>query len=181
MKAKHLNPVVPVALWFCASIQLLAQGTAFTYQGQLSAGASPAKGLYDFRFRLAADPQGDTILTTFLTNGIDVSNGLFTTTIDFGAGFFNGSNYWLEVDVRTNNPANTLAYTALAPLQALTAAPYAIFAGTASNVSGTISASQLSGAVPAGGLSGTYGGAVTLSNANNSFNGAFSGNGANLT
>jgi hypothetical protein len=32
------------------------------------------------------------------TNAIPVTNGLFTTTIDFGAGFFNGSNYWLEGD-----------------------------------------------------------------------------------
>jgi hypothetical protein len=30
-----------------------AQGTAFTYQGQLNNGSSPATGLYDFQFSLS--------------------------------------------------------------------------------------------------------------------------------
>src|ERR1700677_4164246 len=92
----------------------LSQGTEFTYQGRLDNSGSPANGLYDFRFRLDADPAGNTILETVLTNAIGVTNGLFTTTIDFGAGWYNGSNYWLEVDVRTNDGPN---YTVLNPLQ----------------------------------------------------------------
>jgi hypothetical protein len=151
----------------------LAQGTAFTYQGQLSAGGSPANGLYDFRFKLESDPLGDFPATGFVfTNAVPVSNGLFAATIDFGTGLFTGPNYWLDVEVRTNNPANTLAYTALLPLQALTPAPYAIFATTAGNLSGLLTASS---------LSGTYGSAVTFNNAADSFNGSYSGNGANVT
>src|SRR5947209_1499764 len=100
-----------------------AQGTAFTYQGSLSSGGGPANGLFDFRFRLDVDPAGNTILSTVLTNSIGVTNGLFTTTIDFGAGWFNGSNYWLEVGVKTNGFAT---YTVLNPLQSLTPAPYAV-------------------------------------------------------
>jgi hypothetical protein len=65
-----------------------AQGTAFSYQGRLNANGSPASGNYDFRFRLDADPLGNTILGTMLTNAIPVTNGLFATTIDFGAGLF---------------------------------------------------------------------------------------------
>ncbi len=97
-----------------------AQGTAFTYQGRLNSGGAPASGLYDFRFRLDADPVGNTILGTAFTNAIPVTSGLFTTTIDFGASPFTGSNLWLEVDVKTNGAAN---YTALAPLQAFTPTP----------------------------------------------------------
>src|SRR5271154_6618546 len=138
-----------------------AQGTAFTYQGHLNNGGAPANGLYDFRFKLASDDLGDNYVgDAFLTNAIPVTNGLFTATVDFGPGIFTGSNYWLEVDVRTNNPANTLAYTTLAPLQGVTPTPYAIFANTASNVSGTVSAAQLAGPIPAGQLSGTYSGAL---------------------
>ncbi|HUZ08313.1 MAG TPA: hypothetical protein VMV89_12620, partial [Candidatus Paceibacterota bacterium] len=133
-----------------------------------------ASGSYDFRFRLDADPAGNNILATVFTNAIPVSNGLFSTTIDFGTGWFNGSNYWLEVDVRTNATAN---YTGLTPLQSLTPTPYAVFASAASNVSGTVSAAQISGAMASANLSGTYGKAVTLNNAGNSF----AGNGANLT
>jgi hypothetical protein len=152
---------------------VFAQGTAFTYQGRLNANGAVAGGLYDFRFRLDADPAGNTILNTMFTNAIGVTNGLFTTTIDFGPGWFAGSNYWLEVDVRTNTAAN---YTTLTPFQSLTPTPYAVFANTASNVSGTVSAAQLTGAVPAASLAGTYGNAIVLSNANNSF----AGNGASV-
>src|ERR1022692_3940246 len=106
-----------------ASVQPVpAKGTAFTYQGQLQNNGSPANGLYDFQFRLAADPAGDTILATWLTNAIPVTHGLFTTMLDFGATPFNGSNYWVAVGVRSNDPPNTLAFTTLNPLQALTPA-----------------------------------------------------------
>jgi hypothetical protein len=144
--------------------RLYAQGTAFTYQGRLNNGGSPATGLYDFRFRLAADPLGNTYVgSPYSTNGVPTTNGLFVTTVDFGPGIFIGTTNWLEVDVRTNG---TGGYTILSPLQNLTPTPYAIFAETARNVSGTISAAQL----PA---SPNFSGTVT--------GGAFSDNGAGLT
>ena len=155
-----------------------AQGTAFTYQGRLNNSGSSAAGTYDFRFRLSADALGNTVLATTFTNGIPITNGLFTTTLDFGPGFFNGSNYWLEVDVRTNGAGT---YVALTPLQPLTPAPYAVFANTASNLSGVLPAAQISGTVASANLSGTYGNTLTLNNTNNAFNGTFSGSGANVT
>jgi hypothetical protein len=94
---------------------LHAQGTAFTYQGRLNSGGSLAGGNYDFRFRLDADPLGNTVLATAFTNAVTVTNGLFITTIDFGAGWFNGSNYWLEVDVRTNGAGSYAGLTPLPP------------------------------------------------------------------
>src|SRR5205807_10428392 len=84
-----------------------AQGTAFTYQGRLNDTGSPANGSYDFPFRLASDPLGNNFVAgPLLTNGITVSSGLFTVGLNFGAGVFTGSNYWLEVDVRTNGGGN---------------------------------------------------------------------------
>lgn len=158
---------------------LFAQGTAFTYQGRLSSSGSPAGGTYDFRFRLAADPLGNTYLgSPVLTNGVAVNNGLFVATIDFGPDWFNGSNYWLEVDVRTNRASG---YSALTPLQMFTPTPYAIFATTASNLSGTLPTAQLSGTVASANFSGSYGNALTLNNAGNSFSGSFTGNGGGLT
>jgi len=115
-----IAPLLAVLGWSAA-----AQGTAFTYQGRLDTGSAPANGNYDFRFRLAADSLGSTLVGgPFLTNGIAVSNGLFTTVLDFG-GVFAGSNYWLEVDVRTNGVGG---YTVLSPLQAFLPTPYALFA-----------------------------------------------------
>ncbi len=134
--------VVPAGLALLSTLDLPvstahAQGTAFTYQGRLNDGANPASGNYDFRFRLAVDPLGNNYYgTPFLTNGIAVSAGLFITAVDFGPGVFTGSNYWLEVDVRTNGAGG---YTALTPLQALTATPYAVFANSANNLSSPLS------------------------------------------
>lgn len=154
-----------------------AQGTAFTYQGRLNTGGSPANGLYDYRFKLYIDPLGNTqVGGSYATNAIAVTNGLFTTTIDFGAGIFIGGTNWLEVDVRTNNaPSYTASYTVLTPFQQVTPTPYAIFATTASNVSGTVSAAQISGAVASVNLptSPTVTGTVTA--------GSFAGNGASVT
>jgi trimeric autotransporter adhesin len=177
---RTLLKLTTLALLACSTLNYqlstaFAQGTAFTYQGRLNDGGSPAHGTYDFRFKLFEDSLGNTQAgSTQLAGGVPVTNGLFLVTIDFGAGIFTGSNYWLEVDVRTNGAAS---YTGLTPLQAVTPTPYAIFANTASNLSGTLPAGQLSGMVPSANLTGTYGNAVTFNNAGNSF----SGNGSGLT
>jgi len=146
------------------SSSAFSQPTAFTYQGRLSDGLNPANGSYDFRFRIAADAFGAHYVGgTLFSNGVPVANGLFGVNLDFGPGVFNGSNYWLEIGVRTNGAGG---YTALNPLQPLTSAPYAIFAGTASNFNGTVSSSQ---------VSGTYGNPVTFNNGANTFDGTFYG------
>src|SRR4051812_11994942 len=92
-------------------LKVEAQGTAFTYQGRLAASAAPVSGSYDIRFRLATDPLGnDYVTNTILSNGVSVADGFFTMKLDFGSGVFNGSNYWLEVAVKTNGAG---AYTVL--------------------------------------------------------------------
>ncbi len=138
----------------------LAQGTAFTYQGRLTSGTNVANGVYDVRFRIYDSSGGGGLVAGPITNAATgLSNGLFTVTLDPGAGVFTGADRWLKISVRTNGGG---AFTMLTPRQKLTAAPYAITAG---NVS--------AGA----GLAGTYSGAVTFNNAGNNF----SGNGAALT
>ena len=124
-------------------------GTAFTYQGQLVNGGSPANGNYDLCFKLYDDPAtGSEIATPVLVAGEAVSNGVFTVTLDFGTGAFTGGARWLELQVRTNDPS--ASYIVLAPRQAVTPAPVALWtpqaatAGLASNVvTGTITAPHL--------------------------------------
>jgi hypothetical protein len=161
--------VLPGCLAAVSSV--FAQGTAFTYQGQLRDGSGPATGTFDLAFKLwNASSGGSQVGTTITMTGQAVTNGLFTTPVDFG-GVFNGSPYWLELGVRTNGAA---AFTTLIPRQELTPTPYAI---TAENVDGLVPASQLTGTLPAGALSGTYGDPITLNNAGN----GFVGNGSGLT
>ena len=106
-----------------------AQGTAFTYQGQLNTGTNPANGIYDLRLLIYDSSTGGNILGGPVTNtAVAVTNGLFTTIIDFGAGVFTGSSNWLHIGVRTNGSS---AFTGLMPRQQLTPTPYAIYAESA--------------------------------------------------
>ena len=118
-----------LALWLATAVSALAQTTAFTYQGRLNTGGTPANGVYDLQFTVHdAEASGSQIGPTWTTNGVSVSNGLFTTTLNFGAGVFNGNARWLSVAVRTNGGAG---FTVLSPRQPLTPAPYALYAPNA--------------------------------------------------
>jgi hypothetical protein len=115
-----------------------AQGTAFTYQGDLMDGANPANGSYDLRFSLFnASSGGSQVGSNLTTLSVSVANGLFTTALDFGPGIFSGTPLWLDTSVR---PSGSGAFSELAPRQALTPAPYAI---TAQNLTGTVPLAQL--------------------------------------
>ena len=149
------------------------QTTAFTYQGRLSVDGNPVSGKSDLVFKLFAASNGGAQVGPALTNSLFVSsNGLFTTSLDFGGGFFDGTALWLEIGVRTNPSA---LYTTLSPRQPITPAPYSLFAANAA------SANTLLGTVPGESLSGTYSSAVTMSNSANQFAGSFSGNGAGIS
>jgi len=150
-----------------------AQGTAFTYQGRLNDSGSPANGNYDLRFTIYDAVTNGNALSLALTNSATaVSNGLFTVTLDFGPGIFTGPARWLDIGVRTNGSAS--AFTILSPRQPILPVPYAIFANTASNLSGTLPAIQLTGTLPASAFAG-YTNTVALTNGGNLFSGTFNG------
>jgi hypothetical protein len=131
-----------IALALLAGVhQAAAQGTAFTYQGQLQDNGSPASGTYNLTFSLFnTNASGVAIAGPVTTNGVIVTNGLFTVLIDFGADAFTGGTNWLQIGVETNGFGS---FTTLTPRQKLTPVPDAIYAENASILSGTLSASQL--------------------------------------
>jgi len=102
-----------------------AQGTtAFTYQGRLNAGANAANGSYDMAFTLYdANVSGTQIAGPITNSAVSVTNGLFTVTLNFGAGVFTGTNYWVQMAV---SPAGANTFATLVPRQQLTPAPYAL-------------------------------------------------------
>jgi hypothetical protein len=65
-----------------------------------------------------------------------VSNGLFTTNLDFGTSAFQGDARWLQIAVRQSGGGS---YTTLSPRQALTAAPYALSLIPGAYISGSSS------------------------------------------
>src|SRR4051794_21931735 len=106
-------------------------GTAFTYQGRLQEGGAPASGFYDLRLSLFNHPTTENLTETgpnpnpYPSVGVWVTNGLFTTQVDFGPNAFNGPARWLEISVRTNLGG---AWTLLTPRQELKPTPYALYA-----------------------------------------------------
>ncbi len=129
-----------------------AQGTAFNYQVQFEDGHTPANGLYDLKFTLYNALTGGAIMAGPLTNlGVTAMGGVATLTLNFGAGVFTGGPLWLELAERTNGVA---AFTTLVPRSQILPVPYAVFAGGASNLLGTVATSQLVGSLPAGSLAG---------------------------
>ena len=182
-----------------------AQDTAFTYQGRLNDANGPATGLYDLTFGLydgpdkffsisATIPLGSGVLTN---RAVPITNGLFTVTLDFGYGVFDGNSRWLELGVQ---PAGGTHFATLAPRQSITATPYAQFAsqamraisaGTADQAIMTMNASRATTAntafsVSADGISGiidpSHLPAGLLTNGAPALvAGSFAGNGAGVT
>jgi hypothetical protein len=161
VKSKQRSLII---LWLFAAlfIQLStahAQGTAFTYQGQLANNGYPANGTYDLSFALFTTNSGGIAIAGPVTNStVTVNNGSFTVMIDFGPGAFDGGSNWLEIAVSTNG-ANS--FTTLAPRQQLTPVPYAM---VAASIAGSVPMAQLPATLVTNGSKGI------------NFSGAFTGN-----
>src|SRR5262249_46295412 len=147
--------------------------------GELKNGASPASGMYDFKFTLYDALTGGTQLGPQLcSDNIAVTDGKVTVQLDFGAQF-SGNQSFLEVWVRPDTGlscGNNGGFSILGPRQSLTAAPNAIYS---MNAGGAVNAAQLAGqlpayyldathlsagAIPDARLAGTYSGPLTFSN-----------------
>ncbi|MCP4713060.1 MAG: hypothetical protein GY869_30900, partial [Planctomycetes bacterium] len=99
-------------------------GSAFTYQGRLNDGGSAASGQYDLEFKLFDDPNiptGMQIGSAITHEDLNIYDGHFTVTLDFGSLAFNGDPRYLEIGVRP--PASTGAFTTLSPRKLVAPAP----------------------------------------------------------
>jgi hypothetical protein len=151
-----------VALLFLISaVELHGQGSVFTFQGRLNDTNGPLNTNAAMIVRIYAVSSGGAALWQETQSSVPVTNGLFSValgqSVPVDASILNGNARWLGISVNGN--------AELTPRIQITAAPYAITAG------------NLTGVVPASGLSGTYSGALTFNNPGNAFN----GNGVGLT
>ncbi len=140
MKKKVQKLALVSCVWPVMSAQAgSAGGQGFSYQGQLKQDGIPYSGSADMRFSLF-DVVNHTLLeTTVSVTDVNVVNGLFTVTLDFGDGVsvFDGRDWELLVAVRVpHDPTNTAPFTNLAPGQLITTAPYATTARSALTVRG---------------------------------------------
>jgi hypothetical protein len=104
----------------------LAQGTAFTYQGQLNSAGVPVNGPIDFQFRLyTAATGGSQVGDPVIATDVNVAAGLFSTPLDFGADAFAiGRPLFLDILVR--DAAGSGVFTPLGARQPLTPAPFSL-------------------------------------------------------
>lgn len=105
--------------------------SAITYQGKIDNAGTPANEPYNVAFFVYAEPSGGSpIVFGQEQTNVPVTNGVFTTTFDFGDALWETmENRWLEVAVRPT--AGTGQYTTLTPRQRIGAAPRAIYANKA--------------------------------------------------
>ncbi|HQU82219.1 MAG TPA: hypothetical protein PKY59_03800 [Pyrinomonadaceae bacterium] len=99
------------------------QSTSFSYQGKLNSSSLPANGTYDFRFELFSLLTNGTAIGTVDLNNVQVTNGIFTVPLDFGANAFDGTARYLEISVKLPSEST---FTALAPRLSISSVPYAI-------------------------------------------------------
>ena len=94
---KGVIGVLLVATWvICVPTALAQVGSAFTYQGQLVQSGEPANGSYDFQFLLYSQESGGTPwVGNTQERTLVVTDGIFTTELDFPAEPFTGANRWL--------------------------------------------------------------------------------------
>ena len=130
-----VRALIGACLIFYLTSPGFAQSTAFTYQGKLKNGDLPANGLHDFRFSLFdAVSGGAQVGTTQCVDNVQVVDGVFTATIDFGQQFATPAPRFLQIQVRADsglNCATTTGFITLAQRQAITPTPVANHAKSA--------------------------------------------------
>jgi hypothetical protein len=131
LNSTYVRTLLILASMLISAGMTRAQGSIFTYQGKLSDGGTAANGTYDMQFNLYdaltsgnQQPQPEPVTITFTgANSVQVTNGVFTVQLDFGASAFPGHDRFLDIAVK--HPADS-SYTPLLPRQQLTSLPYAI-------------------------------------------------------
>ncbi|MBX3289726.1 MAG: tail fiber domain-containing protein [Acidobacteria bacterium] len=146
---KRANLVLGAVLsLFLGVISVLAQTSEFTFQGKLSESGAPVSTPRDMIFRLWDETNTVQIGSDIEVNNVQFNNGVFTVQLDFGPASFEGGDRWLETLISLPGVND---YTALAPRQKFTSAPYAIralesdTAQTANTAVNAANASQLGG------------------------------------
>src|SRR5512140_808414 len=90
--------------------------TTFTYQGLIKQSGSPINGSCDLAFRLFDQAASGAQIGSAITRTLSITNGLFTTGLNFGDGnIFASEARWLEI--RAQCPAGSGGFTTLNPRQ----------------------------------------------------------------
>ena len=120
----------------------IAVGSGFTYQGRLNDGGAAANGSYDFQFTLYDAAAAGSQVGSTINQTLAVNDGLFTTSLDFGDGVFDGGARYLDIAVKLSGGGG---YTSLSPRQAINAVPYASYAGKVQPLANVVNVAKSGG------------------------------------
>lgn len=133
---KRLRARLAAAALWCAALGSAPAAAqlepAFTYQGRLEDAGQPKNTPVDLRFTAyTVESGGAPIAPERIVDAVPVVNGIFDVKVDLGSGVFLGDRIFVEIAVREDAVGDaTVAtgFTALAPRQEVTPAPYALHA-----------------------------------------------------
>ncbi|HEY0429404.1 MAG TPA: tail fiber domain-containing protein [Pyrinomonadaceae bacterium] len=135
MNTKRAIILLVIAL--ALAVNAFGQSSAFNYQGRLNDAGAAASGTFQFQFKLYDAATGGAQISGTLSDvSVTVSNGIFSTSLDFGAAAFPGADRYLEIAVRKTAGD---AYTTLTPRQKINSAPYATKTNSTTNFTGNMS------------------------------------------
>ncbi len=139
MKRNNFNNTILTALLFIlfGAATVFSQTTEFSYQGFLSDNSASANGNFSFEFRLFDVATGGTAIGAIQRPNVNVTNGVFSVVLDFGA--FPSANRFLEIAVRPNG---TSVSTTLAPRSKLLSTPYSTNAINSQNSTNAVNATN---------------------------------------
>jgi hypothetical protein len=141
MKA-WINFLAAILIFLCAC-SICAQTTAFTFQGKLTDLGNPASGSYQMQFKMFDALSGGTQIGGAIPDvGVTVTDGVFTTKLDFGVTAFPGADRFLEIEVRRNSSE---AYVTLSPRQQIASSPYSVKALSAVQADTALDSQKLGG------------------------------------
>jgi len=125
MLRKTMTGIALTLALAAGSASALAQTTAFTYQGQLKNAGTVVNTPTDIEYTLYDDAFGGSLVGTVTRFAETVTDGLFTSELDFGAfPFTTNQPLYLQISVR--NPAGVGPFVPMGSRQRLTAAPYSL-------------------------------------------------------
>jgi len=118
---KHFSAII-LSL-FVLTAAAFAQSSAFNYQGKLTESGAASNGTYLFQFKLYdAAGGGAQVGTTLNDISINVTDGTFSTELNFGSNAFTGGDRYIEISVKKTAGDQ---YTLLTPRQKVNSSPYA--------------------------------------------------------
>ena len=101
--------------------QQLQTDTTFSYQGRLTDAGLPANDKYDFTFTIYNQSAGGLASGTPITQNLQVTDGLFSTELDFGANAIAGEEVYIEIAITSPGGVTTV----LSPRQRIRPVPQA--------------------------------------------------------